>query len=95
MYCSEDKSQAVFYWWKLETFFDEHLPKVCMAGLDPSRNYRIKELSRIDLEPLAYEGKVFSGKFLMETGLEIPYKHNVNRSERTDWSSRVLYLVAE
>ena len=95
MYCSEDKLQAVFYWWKLETFFDEHLPKVCMAGLDPTRNYRIKELSRIDLEPLAYEGKVFSGKFLMETGLEIPYKHNVNRSERTDWSSRVLYLVAE
>ena len=95
MYCSEDKSKAVFYWWKLESFFDEHLPKVCMAGLDPSRNYLIKELNRIDVEPLSYEGKVFSGKFLMETGLEIPYKHNVNRSERTDWSSRVLYLVAE
>lgn len=95
MYCSEDKSKAVFYWWKLESFFDEHLPKVCMAGLDPSRNYLIKELNRIDVEPLSYEGKVFSGKFLMETGLEIPYNHNVNRSERTDWSSRVLYLVAE
>ena len=95
MYCSEDKSKAVFYWWKLESFFDEHLPKVCMSGLDPSRNYRIKELNRIDIKPLPYEGKVFSGKFLMETGLEIPYNHNVNRSERTDWSSRVLYLVAE
>ena len=95
MYCSEDKSEAVFYWWKLETFFDEHLPKVCMAGLDPSRNYRIKELNRIDIEPLSYEDKVFSGKFLMETGLEIPYTHNVNKNERTDWSSRVLYLVAE
>ena len=95
MYCSEDKSKAVFYWWKLETFFDEHLPKVCMAGLDPSRNYIIKELNRIDNKPLPYEGKVFSGKFLMETGLEIPYTHNVDKADRNDWSSRVLYLVAE
>lgn len=95
MYCSEDKSKAVFYWWKLETFFDEHLPKVCMAGLDPSRNYRIKELNRIDIKPLPYEGKVFSGKFLMETGLEIPYTHNVAKTDRNDWSSRVLYLSAE
>lgn len=95
MYCSEDKTKAVFYWWKLESFFDEHLPKVCMAGLDPSRNYRIRELNRIDNEPLQYEGKMFSGKFLMETGLEIPYTHNVDKAERNDWSSRVLYLVAE
>lgn len=95
MYCSEDKSKAVFYWWKLESFFDEHLPKVCMAGLDPSRNYIIKELNRIDNKPLPYEGKVFSGKFLMETGLEIPYTHNVDKADRNDWSSRVLYLVAE
>ena len=95
MYCSEDKSKAVFYWWKLETFFDDHLPKVCMAGLDPSRNYIIKELNRIDNKPLPYEGKVFSGKFLMETGLEIPYTHNVDKADRNDWSSRVLYLVAE
>lgn len=95
MYCSEDKSQAVFYWWKLETFFDEHLPKVTMAGLDPSKSYRIRELNRIDKKPLPYEGKVFTGKFLMETGLEIPYSHNVEKHERTDWSSRVLYLIAE
>lgn len=95
MYCSEDKSEAVFYWWKLETFFDEHLPKVTMAGLDPSRCYRITELNRIDRTPLPYEGKVFTGKFLMETGLEIPYSHNVEKAERNDWSSRVLYLVSE
>ena len=95
MYCSEDKSKAVFYWWKLESFFEEHLPKVCMAGLDSSRNYRIKELNRLDQEPLPYEGKVFSGKFLMETGLEIPYVHKVEKAARNDWSSRVLYLVAE
>ena len=95
MYCSEDKSKAVFYWWKLETFFDEHLPKVTMAGLDPSKLYLVRELNRIDSMPLPYEGKKFSGRFLMETGLEIPYTHNVEKKDRNDWSSRVLYLVAE
>ena len=95
MYCSEDKSKAVFYWWKLETFFDEHLPKVTMAGLDPSKLYLVRELNRIDSRPLPYEGKKFSGRFLMETGLEIPYTHNVEKKDRNDWSSRVLYLVAE
>ena len=95
MYCSADKSQAVFYWWKLETFCDQHFPKVRMAGLDPDRLYRVRELNRIDNVPLPYEGKAFSGKFLMENGLEIPYRHIVDYHLQNDWSSRVLYLEAE
>lgn len=95
MYCSEDKSKAVFYWWKLETFYDEHLPRVRMAGLDPDRMYKVHELNRIDKKPLSFEGKSFSGRFLMQNGLEIPFKHNVDNGERNDWSSRVLYLTAE
>lgn len=95
MYCSEDKSKAVFYWWKLEAFYDEHLPRVQMAGLDPEKSYSIKELNRIDKKPLSFEGKTFTGKFLMEVGLEIPYSHDVDAAERNDWSSRVLYLTAE
>ena len=42
MYCSEDKTKAVFYWWKTETFHDQHFPKVKMAGLDPEKVYRIR-----------------------------------------------------
>lgn len=95
MYCSEDKSKAVFYWWKLETFYDEHLPRVRMAGLDPDRMYKVHELNRIDKKPLSFEGKSFSGRFLMQNGLEIPFKHNADYGERNDWSSRVLYLTAE
>ena len=95
MYCSQDKSEAVFYWWKLEHFCNEHLPRVKMAGLDPDRMYRVTELVRIDNKPLPFEGKVFSGRYLMSTGLEIPYTHNVDHNRRTDWSSRVLYLTAE
>lgn len=95
MYVSPEKSEAVFYWWKTETFYDDHLPRVKMAGLDPDRMYKVHELNRIDNAPLPYEGLVFSGKFLMENGLEIPMKHNVDYHKQDDWSSRVLYLISE
>ena len=95
MYVSPEKSHAVFYWWKTETFYDDHLPRVRMAGLDPDKNYKIRELNRIDNVPLSFEGKTFSGKFLMETGLEMPLKHIVDYHKQDDWSSRVLYLTAE
>ena len=94
MYCSEDKSQAVFYWWKLETFCSELLPRVRMAGLDPERMYTVHELNRIDRNPLPFEGKAFSGRYLMENGLEIPYSHKAD-GYNSDWSSRVLHLVAQ
>ncbi|MBQ7899126.1 MAG: alpha-galactosidase [Bacteroidales bacterium] len=95
MYVSPEKSEAVFYWWKTETFYDDHLPRVKMAGLDPDRMYKVHELNRIDNVPLPYEGLAFSGKFLMENGLEIPLKHIVDYHKQDDWSSRVLYLTAE
>ena len=95
MYVSPQKSEAVFYWWKTETFYDDHLPRVRMAGLDPDRLYKVHELNRIDNVPLPYEGKVFSGRFLMENGLEIPLKHTVDYHKQDDWSSRVLRLTAE
>ena len=94
MYCSQDKSQAVFYWWKLEHFCNEHLPRVKMAGLEPDRIYRVSELNRIDNKPLPFEGKTFSGRYLMSVGLEIPYRHTVDYHRQDDWSSRVLYLSA-
>ncbi len=94
MYCSKDKSKAVFYWWKLEHFVNMHLPKVKMAGLDPDRHYRVRELDRIDTKPLSFEGQTFSGAFLMNTGLEIPYTHTTDAAHKTDWASRVLYLEA-
>lgn len=92
MYVSEAKDKAVFYWWKTEHFVNQHLPRVTMAGLQPDKPYRIRELNRIDNEPLAFEGKVFTGAYLMEQGLEIPYNHRVDYHKQNDYSSRVLYL---
>lgn len=93
MYVSAAKDEAVFYWWKLEHFHNQHLPRVRMAGLDPSAYYRVHELNRIDKQPLACEGQVFSGAFLMANGLELPYNHVVDKADRNEYSSRVLQLV--
>lgn len=95
MYVTPEKSEAVFYWWKLETIYNDQLPRVKMVGLDPDKVYTVRELNRIDDKPLPYEGKSFTGKFLMENGLEIPYRHYVNYYKRNDWASRVFHLIAE
>ncbi|MCQ2258345.1 MAG: alpha-galactosidase [Bacteroidaceae bacterium] len=94
MYVSEAKDKAVFYWYKLETFKDEHFPCIKMAGLNPDKMYTVKELNRIDNNPLPIEGKSFSGKYLMANGLEMPYSHDVDNNKKNDWSSRVIYLEA-
>ena len=39
-----------------------------------------------------YEGKSFSGAYLMANGLEIPYNHKVDYHKQNDYSSCVLYL---
>ena len=95
MYVSEAKDKAVFYWWKIANFYNVHLPRVKMAGLDANKMYKVRELDVIDNKPLDCEGKSYSGKYLMEHGLEMPYIHDVDWGKKNDWSSRVLYLEAE
>ena len=95
MYVNEAKDKSVFFWWKTESFQNELLPRVKMAGLDASKNYKIHELNRIDLHPMDIEGKVYSGAYLMNHGLEMPYRNEPEWSKKSDWSSRVLLLEAE
>ena len=92
MYVDSQKSQAVYFWWKLANFQDEHFGRARMEGLDPDAVYTVKELDRIDVKALPFEGKSFTGRFLMEEGLEIPYV-NKPAAGRSDWSSRVLHLI--
>lgn len=92
MYVTDAKEKAVFFWWKTESFCNQHLPRIPMAGLDPQKRYRITELNRIDKTPLAFEGKTFSGEYLMQNGLEIPYGHNADWGKANEWASRVLLL---
>lgn len=92
MYVSPAKDDAVFFWWRMNNEVNPQLPRIPMAGLDPEALYVVEELNRIDKEPLKYEGKAFTGKFLMQNGLEIPESHNVEWNDRSDHSSRVLHL---
>ena len=93
MYCHEDR--AVFFWWRMANFQGVQMPAVRMEGLDPDTLYRISELDRYTEEtPLSFEGKTFTGKFLMDIGLKMPAKHNkVSAEVRGEWSSRVLLLT--
>lgn len=92
MYVTPEKDDAVFFWWKIETFMNQQLPRVPMAGLDPDKLYTVTELNRIDNEPLPFEGKTFTGKFLMANGLEMPQTYRVDYNKNTDYASRVLRL---
>ncbi len=95
MYVSDTKDRAVFYWWKLAAFVDDHLPRITMAGLNPDRVYTIHELNRIDRNPLSCEGRKYTGAYLMNHGIDLPSDHDVRNIQTGGWSSRVLYLVAE
>ena len=93
MYVTPEKEDAVFFWWKTETFMNLQLPRIPMAGLDPHKKYKVTELNRIDNTPLPFEGKEFTGSFLMANGLEMPLTYRVDYHKNTDFSSRVLRLT--
>ncbi len=95
MYVDDNKDKAVWYWWKLETYMYQHLPRIKMAGLDANKNYKVHELDRIDNKELDCEGKVYSGAYLMNHGLEMPLTHSVEWGKQNSWASRVLYLEAQ
>ena len=94
LYATSEKDRAVFFWWRLANFQGVSLPRVRLQGLDPTATYRISEINRYTSEPpLPFEGSTFSGRFLMDTGLELPPKHfQVPASIRGEWSSRVLLI---
>ena len=69
MFVTEDKSEAVFFCYKFENYVDLHTPRWHMAGLDPDATYRLNEFECAERTHY-FEGKTFSGRFLMETGLD-------------------------
>lgn len=92
MYVSEKKDEAVLFWYRTESFVGQILPVTKLAGLDSNGTYRITELNRIDDNPVPFEGKCFSGAFLMNQGLDMPYRHDVPDDRKSEYSSRVLLI---
>ena len=93
MYVSPTKDKAVYYWFRTNNDYSAPLvTRTPMEGLDPDASYKVTELNAIDQRPLASEGKVFTGKFLMDNGLEIRPNHDLPWGKKVDYCSRVLLL---
>ena len=45
MYTDDAKNKAVFFAYKMEHFMNQVVPRVCLRGLDPAKNYRVRELN--------------------------------------------------
>ncbi|MBQ3631006.1 MAG: alpha-galactosidase [Prevotella sp.] len=69
MFVTADKSEAVFFCYKFENYVGLETPRWHMAGLDPNATYRLNEFECAERSHY-FEDKTFSGKFLMETGLD-------------------------
>ena len=79
MYVSNDKSRAAFFAYNYDYRINQKIPSVQLSGLDPDRNYRIKDLTPWDEKrPCSLDGKVISGKTLMEVGLNLRSLINYN-----------------
>ena len=85
MYVDDQKAQAVLFVYKIDNYIDQPLPRLRMAGLDPARTYTLTERNvKVGQKPCRLDGKQFTGRFLMDVGLEVPL--------RDDYASRVFEL---
>ena len=88
MYVTPEKEEAVFYVYKISHFINSIIPVVRMSGLDPEKKYMIKDLTPVDEnKPCALDGKVFSGKVLMDEGVAM------RTLLKAEYSSVALHLV--
>ncbi len=73
MYTNSDKTEAVLFVYKVENYYDQPLPRLRLAGLQPDRQYTLTEKNvRVGQQPCRLNGKQFSGRFLMDVGIEVP-----------------------
>ena len=87
MMVSADKNKAVFYAYKVRHMEGHNTTRIYLAGLAPEKNYRFKEINRVDNGMGYLTGQVVSGRVLMEAGL----KMNLGG----EYASRVFELTAE
>lgn len=89
MYVTPDKNRSVFYAYKMNHLINMLVPVVKLNGLNPEKNYRISDLTPSDeKKPCALDGKIISGKVLMNEGL--PMSSLLNK----EYSSLALELNA-
>ena len=85
MYTDDARSQAVVFVYKVDNYAGQPLPRIRMAGLNPDKTYTLVERNvRVGQKPCQLSGKQFTGRFLMNVGVEIPL--------REEYCSRVFEL---
>jgi len=73
MYVDDAQQQGALFVYKTDNYYNQTLPRIRLAGLDPDKAYTITEKNvRTGQEPCSLSGKQFSGRFLMEVGIEVP-----------------------
>ncbi|MBR1400905.1 MAG: alpha-galactosidase [Prevotella sp.] len=88
MYTNDQKTKAVLFTHRIQYLFNIKTPRIHLAGLDATKNYRLRELNvKVGSDPSPLDGKVFSGKLLKEQGLYLPLEK--------DYNSCVFELTAE
>ncbi len=104
MYVNGDRSKSAVFLYR--TIFTRHMAdKVFkMQGLDPNRNYLIREVCpETEGQPVKLDGKVVSGRFLMEEGVvlrELNQGYSKTRPvneirDINDYRSVVLELITQ
>jgi len=87
MYVNDNRRQAVLFTYKVDNYYSMPIPRIRLQGLDPDAKYTLTEKNvKAWQQPCALNGKQFTGRFLMEVGIEIPLDW--------DYASRVFELAA-
>lgn len=77
--------QACLFVYKTDNYYNQPLPRIRLAGLNPDKTYTLVEKNvRVNQQPCALSGKQFTGRFLMQVGIEVPLWE--------DYASRVFEL---
>ena len=85
MYVDDACRQGVLFVYKIDNYYDQPLPRIRLAGLNPDATYTLTEKNvRVGQNPCSLSGKRFTGRFLMEVGLEVPL--------REEYASRVFLI---
>ena len=85
MYVDDSHRQGVLFVYKIDNYYDQPIPRIRLAGLNPDATYTLMEKNvRVSQKPCSLSGKRFTGRFLMEVGLELPL--------REEYASRVFFI---
>ena len=85
MYVDDAQQQGALFVYKTDNYYNQTLPRIRLAGLKADQTYTVTEKNvRVNQKPCQLSGKQFTGRFLMEVGIEVPLWE--------DYASRVFLI---